>query len=84
MASSIEGTKLGSGISKLIDDVTSWLMILAVPFAGLMLIYLFIRKSTSDEMDAKKYNQRITTTLICFVAIELSSVIIQILKNYFG
>lgn len=63
-ASGISQSKLATGTQKLIGDATSWLMILAPVVAGLLIIYFCIRRSAADEMDQKKWNNRIVVGLL--------------------
>ena len=58
-ASGISESKLAKGTEKLIGDATTWLMVLAPVVAGLLIIYFCIRRSAADEMDQKKWNNRI-------------------------
>ncbi|MDL2225560.1 hypothetical protein LJC20_05120 [Eubacteriales bacterium OttesenSCG-928-M02] len=82
-AESLDDTVFGQGIKNLINDVVRWLQILAPVLGGVLLIYFFIRKAAADEMDAKKYNQRISTTLICVVAVEVTTVVVNLIVGYF-
>jgi len=50
-ADSVSDSKIAKGTQKLIQDVTTWLMVLAPVVAGLLIIYFFIRRSAADEMD---------------------------------
>ncbi len=58
-ASSVSQSRLALGTERLIKDATSWLMVLAPVVAGLLIIYFCIRRSAADEMDQKKWNNRI-------------------------
>jgi len=58
-AGNVQNSKLVKGTEKLIQDLATWLLVLAPIVGGLLIIYFFIRRSASDEMDQKKWNNRI-------------------------
>ena len=60
----IGGSQIAKGTEKLIQDATTWLMILAPVVAGLLIIYFCIRRSAADEMDQKKWNNRIVAAIV--------------------
>lgn len=60
-AADIGSSKLAEGTKKLVQDATSWMLVLAPITAVLCIIYFFIRRSAADEMDQKKWNNRIVT-----------------------
>lgn len=80
----IQGSKLGTGLQKLINDLTSYLMVIAPIAMVVFLIYFFIRKGMADEMDQKKWNSRIITAVISCVGAFLAAVIIQLAQDYFA
>ncbi len=80
----IASSTIGTGISALINDVLTWLMILSPIAGGAAATYFFIRKSAADEQDGKMWQKRIHTAIICGVAGLLSSVLISIVSGYFG
>jgi len=47
----ISGSKLATGTQNLIQDTTTWLMIIAPIAAGLLILYFCIRRGAADEMD---------------------------------
>ena len=83
LASGFTDSKLATGTEALISDLTRWLMILAPVVTVLLVIYYLIRKSAADEMDAKKWNNRIVISLVCCVGAVLASVIVNLLVGYY-
>lgn len=79
----VGSSKLGTGLQKLINDLTSYLMIIAPIAMVVFMIYFFIRKGMADEMDQKKWNSRIITAVISCVGAFLAAAIIQLAKDYF-
>ncbi|MCL2387833.1 MAG: hypothetical protein FWC89_09845 [Defluviitaleaceae bacterium] len=66
----ISGSPIVTGTEALINDVTTWLMVLAPIVGGLLIIYFCIRRSAADEMDQKKWNTRIIAAVVsCIGAI---------------
>lgn len=82
-AEEIGSSKLATGTEKLITDLTTWLMILSPVITVLLVIYYLIRKSAADEMDAKKWNNRIVVALVSCVGAVLSSAIVNLLVGYY-
>jgi hypothetical protein len=80
---SIGSSKLATGTEQLIKDVTSWLLIVAPLVTVVAVIYYFIRKAVSDEMDHKKWNTRITTAIICCIGVVAASLIINLIVGYY-
>ena len=58
-AAGVQDSQIVKGTEKLVGDVTTWLMVLAPVVAGLLIIYFCIRRGMADEMDQKKWNNRI-------------------------
>jgi len=79
----VSSSTLATGTQALVSDLTTWLMILAPTVTVLMVVYYLIRKTTSDEMDAKKWNSRITVALVSCIGAVLASVIVNLLVGYY-
>ena len=58
-AAGVEDSQIVTGTEQLIGDLTTWLMVLAPVVSGLLIIYFCIRRGMADEMDQKKWNNRI-------------------------
>ena len=81
---SIADSKIGTGLNKLITDLSAYLKIISPITMIVLLVYFFIRKGMADEMDAKKWNSRITTAIVCCVGAFVASVIVDLAQGYFG
>lgn len=82
-ASSISQSRLALGTERLIKDATAWLMILAPILAGLLIIYFCIRRSAADEMDQKKWNNRIVVAIVSCIGAVLGSATLNIIIGYY-
>lgn len=82
-AEDIGSSKLAKGTEKLIQDATTWLMILAPVAAILLVVYFCIRRSAADEMDQKKWNNRITAAIISCVGAVLASATLNLIIGYY-
>lgn len=82
-AADISTSKLATGTEALISDLTTWLMIIAPVVTVLLVIYYLIRKSAADEMDSKKWNNRIVVSLVSCIGAVLASVIVNLLIGYY-
>lgn len=82
-AADISQSKLATGTEKLIGDATTWLMVLAPVVAGLLIIYFCIRRSAADEMDQKKWNNRIVVAIVSCIGAVLGSATLNIIIGYY-
>lgn len=82
-AGGIQGSKLATGTEKLIQDATTWLLVLAPVTAILCIIYFCIRRGMADEMDQKKWNNRIVVTIISCIGAVLGSTILNVVIGYY-
>lgn len=76
-------SKLGTGTKQLIEDATSWMIIIAPLVGTLVVIYFFVRKGMSEEMDHRKWQDRINIAIISTVGAFLASVIINLAISYY-
>ena len=83
-ASGIASSKLATGTTKLIGDITNWIMILAIPITILLVIYFAIRKGAADEQDQKMWQKRITTALVCGIGAIIASSLVGVLASYYS
>lgn len=82
-APSVAESKIAKGTERLIQDVTTWLMVLAPVVAGLLIIYFCIRRSAADEMDQKKWNNRITVAIVSCIGAVLGSATLNLIIGYY-
>lgn len=82
-ADGIQDSQIVKGTEKLIKDATTWLMILAPVVAGLLIIYFCIRRSAADEMDQKKWNNRIMVAIVSCIGAVLGSATLNIIIGYY-
>ena len=82
-ASGVGGSNIVTGTEKLIGDVTTWLMVLAPVVSGLLIIYFCIRRSAADEMDVKKWNNRIVVAIVSCIGAVLGSATLNIIIGYY-
>jgi len=82
-ASSVADSKIAKGTEKLIQDLTTWLMLLAPVAAGLLIIYFFIRRSAADEIEQKTWNKRIVVAIVSCVGAVLGSAILSLIIGYY-
>ena len=84
LASNVSGSKLATGTEQLIRDLTTWLMILAPIAAGLLVIYFCIRRSAADEMDQKKWNNRVVVAVVSCIGAVLGSATLNLILGYYA
>ena len=81
--SGVNSSTIVTGTEKLIGDVTTWLMVLAPVVAGLLIIYFCIRRSAADEMDTKKWNNRIVVAIVSCIGAILGSATLNLIIGYY-
>jgi len=83
MADTVQDSQIVKGTEKLIQDVTTWLMVLAPIIGVLLIIYFFIRRSAADEIDQKKWNNRIVTVIVSVIGAVLASATLNLIIGYY-
>ena len=79
----LENSTVYKGFMSLLQDITGAVTI-AGPAICIICAGVFLaRRSMADEQDGKMWNKRITTALICAVAIGLVSGMVTLLVSYF-
>lgn len=82
-AGNIASSQIAKGLDKLLKDLTSWAYKIIPAVGTILVIYFFIRRGSSDEMDIKKWDNRIKTCVISSVGAVLGAVIIDLAIGYF-
>ena len=82
-ASNIANSQIAKGLDKLLKDLTSWAYKIIPAVGTVLVIYFFIRRGSADEMDIKKWDNRIKTCVISCVGAVLGAVIIDLAIGYF-
>lgn len=80
---SVQDSKIATGTQNLITDLTNWLLILAPVLTVLLVGYYLLRKSSSDEMDGKRWDSRIKVAIICCVGVIVASGVINLIIGYY-
>ena len=79
----ISDSKLATGTQQLIQDLTTFLMVIAPIVTGLLIIYFCIRRSAADEMDQKKWNNRIAVAVVSCIGAVLGSATLNVIIGYY-
>jgi ABC-type molybdate transport system permease subunit len=82
-AAGVNDSNIVKGTEKLIGDVTTWLMVLAPVVAGMLIIYFCIRRSAADEMDQKKWNNRIVVAVVSCIGAVLGAATLNLILGYY-
>ena len=82
-ASSIQDSVLVTGTTKLINDLTSWLLILAPVLTILLIGYFFLRKAVGDEMDSRRWDNRIKIAVMSCIGVILASALVSVITGYY-
>ena len=79
----VQDSKIATGTQNLITDLTNWLLILAPTLTILLVGYYLLRKSSSDDMDGKRWDNRIKIAIICCVGVVVASGLINLIIGYY-
>ena len=79
----VQDSKIATGTQNLITDVTNWLLILAPILTVCLVGYYFLRKSSSDEMEGKRWDSRIKVAIICCIGVIVASGLINLIVGYY-
>ena len=82
-AANVQDSQIVKGTEELIGDVTTWLMVLAPVVTGLLIIYFCIRRGMADEMDQKKWNNRIVVAVVSCIGAILGSATLNLILDYY-
>ncbi len=80
----LASSTLATGLKKFIEDVGKYLILIAIPAGTAVVAYCFIRRGMADEMDHKKWSNRITIAIISSIGAVVAGVIITVFGSYFG
>ena len=79
----IQDSQIATGTQNLIKDLTNWLLVIAPVLTVLLVGYYLLRKSSSDEMDGKRWDSRIKVAIICCVGVIVASGLINLIIGYY-
>ena len=82
-AAGVQDSEVVKGMEKMVGDVTSWLRVLAPVVAGLLIIDICIRRGMADEMDQKKWNNRIVVAVVSCIGAVLGSATLNRILGYY-
>lgn len=82
-ATSVADSNLAKGTENLIKDLTNWLLILAPVLTACLVGYYLLRKSASDEMDTKRWDNRIKVAVISCIGVVIASGLINVIIGYY-
>ena len=83
-AGNLQGSDFYKGTEKLLKDLSTAVLILAPIVTVLVVTYFFIRKGAADEMDSRKWQNRIITAIICGIGAVTAAALINMLGSYYG
>ncbi len=72
-----------TGTQNLISDFTSAALVIAPVAGAAFIVYFCIRRSAADEMDQKKWNNRIVTAVVSTVGAVIAVSLINVVIGYY-
>ena len=82
VAANAEGGDLASS-KALLGDLSSILLVVAPLVGTACIIYFAVRHGAADEMDQKKWKQRIIVAAVSIVVAVVASALINVLVSYY-
>ncbi len=79
----IESSVAVTGTKNLINDITSAALVIAPVAGAAFVVYFCIRRSAADEMDQKKWNNRIVTAVVSTVGAVIAVSLINVVIGYY-
>lgn len=79
----IADSKIATGFTNLLNDVSAWLMGISVGVGIAMLTFCMIRKGMADEQDQKKWTDKAKISVICAVGGVVAGIVITTVTSYF-
>lgn len=79
----ITNSTLAIGTKNLIEDLTKWLMVIAPILTILLVGYYLMRKSSSDEGDGRRWDNRVKIAIVCCIGVVVSSGLINVIIGYY-
>ncbi|MDO5556672.1 MAG: hypothetical protein Q4G05_00280 [Clostridia bacterium] len=76
-------TVIVTGTVNLLNDVSNVLLYVAPIVTAVLIGIFWLRKSADDEMDAKRWNTRIKTAIICCIGVMVASGLITTITGYY-
>lgn len=73
-----------TGMMALLKDAGSAIAIISPLVGGVAVGYFFLRRSAADEMDHKKWTNRINIAIFSGIAGALGGAIMSVVGRYFG
>ncbi len=80
----IQSSKLGQGISKMIQDATGFLLILLPSICVPVGVFNLIRALSGDEQERSMYLKRVKASIVILIVGLLAIPIVNLIAKYFG
>lgn len=79
----LASSKAVTGTKALLNDLSNVLLVVAPIVGTVCIIFFAIRHGAADEMDQKKWKQRIIVAAVSVVVAVLASALINVLVGYY-
>jgi heme/copper-type cytochrome/quinol oxidase subunit 2 len=78
------GSVLATGTERLLSDLSTWLMVIALVAGIAASTYFLIRRSGADEQDQKTWTKRVQTAIVSTVAAEIVGAMLKVILGYYS
>lgn len=80
----ISNSVIGKGLTAMVNDVSSFLMIWGTGACAAFAIYCLIRRGMADEHEGQVWQKRLIVSIVCAVGVFLVSALIKLISGYFS
>lgn len=80
----LSGSVVATGLTNLLNDASTILLGLAAIVGTVCIVYFCIRRSAADEMDRKKWDNRIITAVVSTIGAVVATSLLTVITGYFG
>lgn len=79
----LAASKAVTGTKALLGDISNILLVVAPLVGTACIVYFAVRHGAADEMDQKKWKQRIIVSAVSIVVAVVASALINVLVSYY-
>lgn len=82
-AGNIGSSKFITGTTKMMEDATAALIVVAPVITVFVVGYCFLKKGAGDEMDHRKWDTRISTAIVSCIGVVGASILVKLIMDYY-
>jgi len=80
---SFSSSVLATGTINLINDISTWLLVLVPSVGSLCALVFFLRKNAANEQEQGQWDRRLKITAFCVIGGTVASAMINVITGYY-